>query len=241
MVVNTFGRVWTEGFNAWSNSDNWHNTAMAWKIDLGLFQGNFWQVISRFTWELPQTLVGYMANGAYATGGGVKNVGYYGGATVVETYAEKWGAMTLGSYIMGQRGIEANPNNWLFQHEYGHYLQSQASGPFYLQRYGIPSALSKGNHDNHPVEQDANARALKYFMKHEPDFESFDNGGIYTGKWDHFRNPINDYDWSRSFYSNTNQTALSNARLQISWYDWMLGPNILINCWINTLTLNKNQ
>ncbi|MDR0507102.1 MAG: RHS repeat-associated core domain-containing protein, partial [Dysgonamonadaceae bacterium] len=31
---NTFVNVWTQGFNAWSNSDNWHFTKMAWKIDI---------------------------------------------------------------------------------------------------------------------------------------------------------------------------------------------------------------
>jgi hypothetical protein len=68
----------------------------------------------------------------------------------------------LGSYINGHRGLQADPNNSLFQHEYGHYLQSQNSGPFYLQRYALPSlidAMGYSNHNYHAVEQDSNIRA----------------------------------------------------------------------------------
>lgn len=36
-VVNIFGRVWAEGFNAWSNSSNWHATSDAWEMTAGFF------------------------------------------------------------------------------------------------------------------------------------------------------------------------------------------------------------
>ncbi len=103
----------------------------------------------------------------------MKSVSYYDGATAIEHYTNKWGAFTLGSFINGEEGLQADPNNSLFQHEYGHYLQSQSVGPFYLQRYGIPSfidAMGDSNHDLHATEQDANIRAFKYFMEHVPDF-----------------------------------------------------------------------
>lgn len=58
-----------------------------------------------------------------------ENVAYYGGATVI-TYKGKFGAFTLGSFINGGRNLHADPDNALFQHEYGHYLQSQNSGLF---------------------------------------------------------------------------------------------------------------
>ena len=57
---NTFVKVWSQGFNAWS--DNWHSTVMAWKIDTGWVKGNLKQVLSRFTWELTQTLFGYITS-----------------------------------------------------------------------------------------------------------------------------------------------------------------------------------
>ena len=86
---------------------------------------------------------------------------------------------------MGSNGIYANPNNQLFQHEYGHYLQSQASGPTYLFKYALPSFIDtwKGDywtHTEHWAEQDANRRAWNYFdSKNLPDF-----------KWNSSLNPI---------------------------------------------------
>ena len=154
----------------------------------GMFQGNIGQIGSRFTKESPQALLGLgVSLGANALGH-VKSVSYYGGATVVEHYAKKWGAFTLGSYINGSNGIEANPTNSLFRHEYGHYLQSQEVGWSYIYDYAIPSAISankaeKANDDNiHEAfwtEQDANIRARDYFKDYEWDYDEhpiFDSG-----------------------------------------------------------------
>ena len=66
----------------------------------------------------------------------------YDGATVVRHYKDNWGAFTLGSYINGDNSIRANPNNESFQHEYGHYLQSQEAGWAYLPKYAIPSLIN---------------------------------------------------------------------------------------------------
>ena len=76
--------------------------------------------------------------------------------------------VTLGNYIAGNPNLKADPSNYLFQHEFGHYLQSKKYGPAYLSAFAIPSGLSvaKGNdHKLFRVEQDANARAIKYFNK----------------------------------------------------------------------------
>ena len=144
------------------------------KITLGLFRSggdqNFfqsaWEVVSRFTWQLPQTLVGYgYAN--YLNYTSDTKIDYYGGTTTISTPAMK-NAVTLGNYIAGNPDLEADPSNYLFQHEFGHYLQSKKYGPAYLTAFAIPSGLSvaKGNdHKLFRVEQDANARAIKYFNK----------------------------------------------------------------------------
>jgi RHS repeat-associated protein len=195
------------------------------------FWGQLWEIVSRFTWQAPQTVLGfgmsYLSNVATL----VDKVDYYGGATAVTFYGG-WGAVTLGSFINGGRRLEADPNNTLFQHEYGHYLQSQASGPFYLQRYGIPSLLSSGDHDLHPVEQDANKRALRYLNEREGE-GNFD--------WNEPSNPITGYNWNESYNSEHNKAILDDT-MGISWYDWVLGPNIIINGFlINTLWLNRNQ
>jgi hypothetical protein len=252
LFVNTFTKSWSQGFNAWSSSDNWHNTAMAWEIDKGLFYGNPLQILSRFTWELPQTVMGYAVNGAYATEGGVKSVTHWGGATAVETYASNWGGFTLSSFIMGERGLQADPNNSLFQHEYGHYLQSQVMGWGYLSRVGIPSLMSTifyddNNHDFQPYEQDANPRAFMYFNKNVEGFyktfdERFENRG-----WDFYNNPLDVYHVGKGSrgdyydYRNSEHQALVNSlSLRTKWYDY-LDPFGLIVGTGNGIYYNKHR
>jgi RHS repeat-associated protein len=240
---NTFVNVWTQGFNAWSNGDNWHSTKMAWEIDKGLFKGNFKQILSRFTWELPQTILGYTASGIHNTFDGVKSVTHYGGATAVESYSEKWGAFTLGSYIIGHRGLQADPDNSLFQHEYGHYLQSQSSGLFYLQRYALPSlidARGSSDHDYHAVEQDANIRAYKYFTDKVPGFNVIDDDRKYpNGRWYQDYNPILGYNWSLYYNDAANQLALKKGLVRPKWWDYVLGPTVVIPGIINVLNLKQ--
>lgn len=231
--------------NAWRDFDptaSWSNTNKAWGIDMGLFKtdpnksfgGRVWELISRFTWQAPQTALGYTGTGIHNLFGGVRSVDYYGGATVVESYSRNWGAITLGSYINGSRGIAADPNNGLFQHEYGHYIQSQTSGWFYLSKYGIPSALSKSgtDHSLHPAEQDANIRAFKYFNKHIDGYTGWD----FDPTWG---NPINGYDPSLPYDNAANQAALRNGRLRLEWFDYLLGPQIILPGLINALVLNS--
>jgi len=114
-------------------------------------------------------------------------------------------------------------------------LQSQASGLFYLQIYAIPSALSKNTiehpHYKHPVEQDANIRAFIYFNKHIDGY----TGWNHNSRWG---NPINGYDPSLPFDDLANQAALRDGRLRIEWFDYLLGPNIIVSGLINALILN---
>lgn len=98
----------------------------------------------------------------------VKNVEQFRGATVTSSYESSIGlgqAITLGSFITGNNELKAEINNYLFMHEYGHYLQSQDAGLFYLINYGLPSFIPYKEHDDKGVEQDANARAVKFFKK----------------------------------------------------------------------------
>lgn len=237
LFVNSFIKVWSQGFNAWSKSSNWHSTTMAFKIDIGQFKGSAKQILSRFFWERPQLTLGHLIGSVQNTFYGVKSVSYYGGATAIEAYSAGWGAFTLGSFIYGSRGIKASPSNSLFQHEYGHYLQSQASGFLYLQRYGIPSlvdAASDTDHSYHKVEQDANARALMYFAKNEPNY-------LTNGKplgWNFSINPIREYDERRSF--SENQGALNSALLSLSWIDYLFShTNIIVPGMINSIILKQ--
>lgn len=77
----------------------------------------------------------------------------------------------------------------------------------YLPRVGIPSLLSTGDHDYHPVEQDANARAIQYFYKRT-------NGNV---DWNFRSNPIGvrENNWTMAdFNTDEFQKALGLIRSQ---------------------------
>lgn len=145
------------------------------------------------------------------------DVNFAYGTTVTRVSGEKWGAFTLGSYITGDKTIAADPNNSLFQHEYGHYLQSQAYGPMFLGKFAIPSLISAAKHnpdehDAYKTEQDANVRALKFWEKKIPGFYK---GREKTGRgWDQKHNPITDFQWEQPFDSDHNQQALRDGRMK---------------------------
>ncbi len=135
------------------------------------FGGQALEIASRFTWQLPQTLGGFynahLHNSVY---GDVRSVDYLRGSTVISSSLAVTSAVTMGSYIIGNREIAADPHNSLFQHEYGHYLQSQKMGFAYFPRVGIPSARGipgDGNNGFSPQEIDANRLAFLYFSKDE--------------------------------------------------------------------------
>ena len=131
----------------------------------------------------------------------------------MKTRESGWGAMTIGSYIIGCNSIRADETNRLFQHEYGHYLQSQELGPSYLTKVAIPSLFSaykarkdpSYKHKHFATEQDANIRAFKYFCQHIIDIE-------YRG-WRFSANEILGYDHSQSFTSDYNSAILSKDYL----------------------------
>ena len=186
------------------------------------FFGRNWDVFSRLTWEFPQTKVGLTFALFSNLCGQVDNVEYYDGVTVSSgNNFGIGGAVTLGNYINGSSNLSASPDNYLFQHEYGHYLQSKATGPLYLSRYAIPSGLNclgNKNPDFHPVEQDANIRAFKYFNNKIDGFSD----------WNFDRNPIVGYLKDLPITNENNQAALKNGRLQPAWYDYVfaLSPTV---------------
>lgn len=129
---------------------------------------------------------------------------------------------------VGDSDLNADPSNDLFQHEYGHYIQSQKYGYLYYGKFGIPSASSKGNHGDHPVEQDANIRSLKYYYEH----------GLYNSLWDKnsLTNKINGYDGSKDYYDSSNQKALQNI-IKLNWYDFF--DPIVVSSIANSIILNQ--
>lgn len=216
----------------------WRNVKNEAKIHWGFFRvdltrGSFWrrsgEILSRVTWQSPQTGIGYLLSLWGNNLNLVNDVGHYGGSTVVQWKSSSvfsGGAVTLGSFINGQRSIEASPHNSLFQHEFGHYKQSQKYGLSYLSKFGIPSIFSAGGdgiHNNHPVEQDANARALSYFVKkYGEDFASKSISG--KKGWDFVKNNILGYDQYISYSHDINKAAIKNASIRT--HDLDLGIQI---------------
>lgn len=224
--------------------EGWKSAVNQEKIRLGLFrpsrhQSGFKQIaeiLSRFTWQLPQTLLGYgtsqMINFTSST-----KVDFFDGATTISSnWFKGMEAMTLGNFINGSYELKADPNTAPFQHEYGHYLQSREMGWAYLSKVGIPSILSAGgdgNHSYYPVEQDANARAIKYFNEK----------GILE-KWDFKRHPIGDASWNMDniYKGGTREFAdafngvLNGVKTSPSFWDYFtfgIPPGILITGGIN--------
>lgn len=190
-----------------------------------MFTGNFKQIVSRFTWELPQTIIGLGYSQLSNIVGSVNDVNYYDGATVIRHNTNNGLGVTLGSYINGDNGIRPDPNNSLFQHEYGHYLQSQASRIFYLPKFAIPSLLSRNNGDHpavyHPVEQDADIRGIEYFYKKT-------NGSL---DWHFDANPIgtDGRNWTMADYQSIDfQEVLYRGRMPLDFFsDVLLGWSTL--------------
>ena len=219
------------------------------------FLGKSWELISRHTWQSLQTGVGFMFSQVSNIGLQVDEVDYYGGATVLggNFYGRTGEAVTIGNYINGWKNIAPDPDNHLFQHEYGHYIQSQGMGPAYLFRVGIPSLLSNGEHghDFHPVEQDANRRAFLYFNKHVDGFyKSYDERDERRG-WNFRNNPLNiDNSFQRNqyvdYYDNNFLKQLNRLAVHAKWYDYAswLSPTLVFNpisvgIW-NALYYNQN-
>lgn len=132
----------------------------------------FGEVISRFTYQAPQTVAGFLTAHWYNTVlGKVNTVEYAFGATSLNMCVD-WLGVTLGNYILADTSIHAKPDNRMFQHEYGHYLQSKRMGLAYFVRVGLPAIMSKGDHDAHPVEVDCNRQAFLYFNRTFPAFQN---------------------------------------------------------------------
>ena len=222
------------------------------------FGGKMVEIISRFTWQLPQTIVGFLFSQTSNIACQVDNVEYKHGATVLSgNFWGSGGAVTLGSYINGSRSLSADSNNSLFQHEYGHYLQSLKMGPAYLSRVGIPSLrgamkYDDGYHDFQPYEQDANRRAFIYFNENVPGFykspEDFREYGNNGQGWNFYSNPLDVYHsaqrdyWGYYDYYNSNDMALINGlSLKAKWYDYLDPLGILFAGWINSHYYNRNR
>lgn len=184
---NNVGQTWKD-FNPFNPTSR---TAKAWQIDKGWIQSDknlskaerFWQITSRFTWELPQSILGYLYLTSNNIVGNVDRVEYFGGATygINENLSNAYNSknVSLGSFIhMNDYGSVDRPfdqyvcSNPTYMHEYGHYLESQYMGLFYLPGIGVPSLLSQITEDITNLDK----------MKETPS-NSYQHKRFYTEKW----------------------------------------------------------
>ncbi len=206
------------------------------------FFGGSWEIISRFTWQLPQSLFGFVsaqAINSFRLWGGVSQVDYLHGATTVSLDYDSFGGITVGSFIFGGNDLKAEDNNSLFQHEYGHYLQSQEEGFKYLFIIGIPSLISSYvndyfGHNAFYTEQDANGRSLRYLYSLHPgrEFYQLNETGVYEPIWKYNMNPIKGYNPKMFFNGQSNQKVvdqsnkLSMFQQNYSMYDLSTPSNV---------------
>ncbi len=166
---------------------NWNALANTGRILLGNFYldenrsffGGVWQGISRYSWELPQSTLGYSYTQVRNALGGVDRVDYFGGVTFsTTTNTDNRRGVSIGNNInVWLRNDRVNiTGDPLFMHEYGHTFDSQIFGFSYLFAVGIPSLISASNqrqidgepagvntHDFRWYEMSANRHAARYF------------------------------------------------------------------------------
>ena len=141
------------------------------------FMGRVWQLLSRFTWELPQTFVGWLYSVGRALVGQIDRVDTLGGITFATKVGCSYGmGVSLGTFVdlwagswMHGEGEGFILGSQLCMHEFGHTTDSQRFGWAYLPVIGLSSLLSafgKGNHNVFWTEIRANRHAKNYFSKH---------------------------------------------------------------------------
>ena len=167
--VQTIGNVFKHGLHF--EDYNYRETVNAFKIDLGMFQGNFGQVFRKLTWGLPNTLMGNLMAHGYNIAGKVNRVTLLEGAIALDgPMGDDYVAFSMGGYLFGPNEFKADWRDHLFVHEYGHFLQGLTWGPFFLPVIALPSLASAGGvatggvkHDKRWFEVDASRRGMKYF------------------------------------------------------------------------------
>jgi len=162
LAVTTIGSFFKDNDWYFHRMDNW--TKLEWGRVMYLFTisefdkgGNAldWgkQIVNYLT--LGEQMQSQIGNGVahwQNIWGHVDEVGYHKGRTTIRLSDGYIGqrfhnGVSYGHYVMGHN-MALNPNDTdhdvhLFAHEFGHTYQSRASGPFYLFRWGIPSAAGK--------------------------------------------------------------------------------------------------
>lgn len=139
-ITDLFMNVAKHGFNV--SQYDWHRTVNSWKIDMGMFKGNFKQIINKWTWGFVNSLVGNYISEIYNTIGVIDHVTDMDGLLALSGATEGNSAVTIGHYSLGPKNYVADWRDNLFVHEYGHYIQTQWMGITFFPIVAMPSLLS---------------------------------------------------------------------------------------------------
>lgn len=200
-IFDTYKNIFKYGVNF--DNYSYEQTRNAFDIDMGLFTGSFGDVVSKWTWQAPQTLLGNAIGHGLNITGNVSEVNHFDSAVVIARTGNGGGAFSMGPYLVGPRNFRPDFRDHLFVHEFGHYLQSKRLGLFYIPFVALPSVTSftmggNNNHDFRWFEVQANRLALDYFDERfgteaagytpgSADF--FDAESYVTGRNSWYRNP----------------------------------------------------
>ena len=97
--------------------------------------------LRRFTWELPQTILGYLSAHVLNFSGKLASVAPFE-SEVVLGGRYSGGSFSLGTFVFMAGSGQPDWRDHLFVHEFGHTRQSRLTGPLYLFLIGLPSVLS---------------------------------------------------------------------------------------------------
>ena len=224
-IGNAMANMFVHGFNFKHYS--WGKTEKAWKIDKGMLQGNLIQILGKWTWELPQSILGNVLAHSYNMLSDIEVDSNYGIVTIAGATgsSDNNRAVTIGHYSMGPNNYYPKFTDNMFVHEYGHYIQSQYFGPLYLVCIGGPSLFGTTNNKEYKhrwFEVNANVLAAKYFdtkygknslwaQKH-PNEASFER--------EVFTNSVNEHNYYNPRTHKKNQQENTNG-IHIKFWDFI--------------------
>lgn len=214
----------------------------------------FLEVASRFTYQGPQTGIGFFMAHLYNTVlCKVNNVSHPNGSTLLNMNVG-WTGICFGNYILAKKNCSPHPDNRIFQHEYGHYLQSKRMGFAYLVRVGLPAIMSTGVHDEHPVEVDCNREGFLYFNRINPNFQN-DVGYSDKKGWDFLYNPFPDTIGVKTtvgrntfryidYRDSIGRAQVDSLKVKAKWFDyagWIAFPAPAVIGVCNAVKYNLEQ
>ncbi|MCG2794174.1 MAG: type IV secretion protein Rhs [Weeksellaceae bacterium] len=102
--------------------------------------GKSLQILSHFTWELPQQLFSVIVAEFSNLSGAINSVDRYTNGAIIlrSNWLSSGNAFTVGNMLTLPNLFDLED----LQHEFGHYIQSRIFGPAWLPLFGLPSILN---------------------------------------------------------------------------------------------------